>query len=78
VITPRTLPLLPPMFAPLASGAAPDVGQRATTPAASGRIETGVPTANVARGEDGSTLLISADTTILRLRTTKRAVREEP
>jgi gluconolactonase len=43
-----------------------------------GLIETGVPTANVAWGEDGSTLFIAADTTILRLRTTARAAGWQP
>ena len=37
-----------------------------------GVIETGVPTANVAWGEDGSTLFIAADTSIYRLRTRTR------
>jgi len=37
-----------------------------------GLIETGVPTANVAWGEDGSTLFIAAATTIYRLRTQTR------
>jgi gluconolactonase len=37
-----------------------------------GVIETGVPTANVAWGEDGSTLFIAADTSIYRLRTLTR------
>jgi gluconolactonase len=41
-------------------------------------IDTGVPTANVAWGEDGSTLFIAADTRILRLRTTTRAARWNP
>jgi gluconolactonase len=43
-----------------------------------GLIETGVPTANVAWGEDGATLFIAADTRILRLRTTTRAARWQP
>jgi gluconolactonase len=43
-----------------------------------GVIDTGVPTANVAWGEDGSTLFIAADTRILRLRTTTRAARWNP
>ena len=34
-----------------------------------GRILTGVPTANVAWGEDGSTLFITANHRVLRLRT---------
>jgi gluconolactonase len=34
-----------------------------------GRILTGVPTANVAFGEDGSTLFITANHRVLRLRT---------
>ena len=38
-----------------------------------GLIETGVPTANVAWGEDGSTLFIAADTAIYRLPTRTRA-----
>lgn len=35
-----------------------------------GLIETGVPTANVAWGEDGSTLFVAADTAIFRIRLT--------
>jgi gluconolactonase len=34
-----------------------------------GRILTGVPTANVAFGEDGSTLFITANHRVLRMRT---------
>ena len=34
-----------------------------------GRILTGVPTANVAWGEDGSTLFVTANHRVLRLRT---------
>lgn len=37
-----------------------------------GVIDTGVPTANVAWGEDGATLFIAADTSIYRLRTLTR------
>jgi gluconolactonase len=37
-----------------------------------GRIETGVPTGNVAFGEDGATLFIAANHRVLRLRTTTR------
>jgi gluconolactonase len=43
-----------------------------------GLIDTGVPTANVAWGEDGATLFIAADTRILRLRTSTRAARWTP
>jgi len=39
-----------------------------------GRILTGVPTANVAWGEDGSTLFITANHRVLRLRTLTRGV----
>jgi gluconolactonase len=35
-----------------------------------GRLQTGVPTANVARGEDGSVLFIAANHTLLRVETT--------
>jgi gluconolactonase len=37
-----------------------------------GRIETGVPTANLAWGNDGSTLYITANTALLRLKTTTK------
>jgi gluconolactonase len=37
-----------------------------------GRIETGVPTANVAWGGDGSVLYITANTTLLRVKTTTK------
>ena len=37
-----------------------------------GRILTGVPTANVAFGEDGSTLFITANHRVLRMRTMTR------
>jgi gluconolactonase len=43
-----------------------------------GLVETGVPTANLAWGEDGSTLFIAADTEILKLRTSTRAPRWQP
>lgn len=43
-----------------------------------GVIETGVPTANVAWGEDGSTLFIAADTSIYRLRTLTRGAEWTP
>jgi gluconolactonase len=43
-----------------------------------GLVETGVPTANVAWGEDGQTLFIAADTAILKLRTSTRAARWQP
>jgi gluconolactonase len=39
-----------------------------------GRILTGVPTANVAWGEDGSTLFITANHRVLRLRTKTKGV----
>jgi gluconolactonase len=39
-----------------------------------GRILTGVPTANVAFGEDGSTLFITANHRVLRMRTSTRGV----
>ena len=39
-----------------------------------GRILTGVPTANVAFGEDGSTLFITANHRVLRMRTQTRGV----
>jgi gluconolactonase len=39
-----------------------------------GRILTGVPTANVAWGEDGSTLFITANHRVLRLRTKTRGM----
>ena len=39
-----------------------------------GRILTGVPTANVAFGEDGATLFITANHRVLRLRTKTRGV----
>jgi gluconolactonase len=39
-----------------------------------GRILTGVPTANVAFGEDGSTLFITANHRVLRLRTKTRGM----
>ena len=40
-----------------------------------GRIETGVPTANLAWGDDGSVLYITANDMILRLRTTTKGMR---
>lgn len=43
-----------------------------------GLVETGVPTANVAWGEDGATLFIAANTEILKLRTSTRAARWQP
>ena len=39
-----------------------------------GRILTGVPTANVAFGEDGATLFITANHRVLRLRTKTRGM----
>ena len=39
-----------------------------------GRILTGVPTSNVAFGEDGSTLFITANHRVLRMRTLTRGV----
>ncbi len=39
-----------------------------------GRILTGVPTANVAWGEDGSTLFVTANHRVLRLRTKTQGV----
>ena len=39
-----------------------------------GRILTGVPTANVAFGEDGSTLFITANHRVLRMRTLTRGM----
>ena len=39
-----------------------------------GRILTGVPTANVAFGEDGSTLFITANHRVLRVRTKTRGM----
>jgi gluconolactonase len=37
-----------------------------------GTIETGVPTANVGWGDDGSTLYIAANTALLRLKTSAK------
>jgi gluconolactonase len=39
-----------------------------------GRILTGVPTSNVAWGEDGSTLFVTANHRVLRLRTRTKGV----
>ena len=39
-----------------------------------GRILTGVPTANVAFGEDGATLFITANHSVLRMRTKTRGM----
>ena len=39
-----------------------------------GSFETGVPTANCAWGNDGSTLYIAANTAIFRLKTTTKGV----